>query len=128
MRPRHLERPAGSDGSGVIPMHSEILLAVLGGATGAAIVTGAVTLIQFFVNRADKNSGKENVQNKALRYIMLYIIEERAKQLIEHGSITLEKRRSIHHWHELYHDGLGGNGDADALMAQINKLPLDTED
>ena len=54
--------------------------------------------------------------------------EERAKQFIEHGSITLEKRRSIHHWHDLYHDGLGGNGDADALMEQVNKLPLDTED
>ena len=105
----------------------QFLMGILGGATGAAIVAGAVTLIQFFVNRKDKRDGKENVQNKALRYIMLYIIEERGKQFIEHGSISLEKRRSIHHWHELYHDGLGGNGDADALMAQINKLPLDTD-
>ena len=109
------------------PMHWELLMAILGGATGAAIVAGAVTLIQFFVNRRDIHNGKENVQNKALRYIMLYIIEERAKQFIDHGSITLEKRRSIHHWHELYHDGLGGNGDADALMDQVNKLPLDTD-
>lgn len=108
-------------------MHWEILMSIIGGATGAAIVAGTVTLIQFFVNRRDKRNGKENVQNKALRYIMLYIIEERAKQLIDHGSITLEKRRSIHHWHELYHDGLGGNGDADALMEQVNRLPLDTE-
>ena len=108
-------------------MHREFLLSILGGATGAAIVAGTVTLIQFFVNRKDKRDSKESVQNKALRYIMLYIIEERAKQFIEHGSITLEKRRSIHHWHDLYHDGLGGNGDADALMEQVNKLPLDTE-
>lgn len=106
----------------------EVIASIIGGACGAAIVTGAVTLIQFFVSRRDKKNGKEDVQNKALRYIMLYIIEERAKQFIDHGSITLEKRRSIHHWHELYHDGLGGNGDADTLMAQVNKLPLDTED
>ena len=106
----------------------DVILAIIGGSAGAALVTGTVTLIQFLINRKDKRSGKENVQNKALRYIMLYIIEERAKQFLEHGSITLEKRRSIHHWHELYHDGLGGNGDADALMTQVNKLPLDTED
>ena len=109
-------------------MHREFLLSILGGATGAAIVAGTVTLIQFFVNRKDERDSKESVQNKALRYIMLYIIEERAKQFIEHRSITLEKRRSINHWHDLYHDGLGGNGDADALMEQVNKLPLDTED
>lgn len=105
-----------------------ILMAVIGGATGAALVAGAVTLIQFFINRRDKRNDKESVQNKALRYIMLYIIEERCKQFIEHKTITLAQRRSIHHWHELYHDGLGGNGDADDLMEQVNHLPLDTED
>lgn len=106
----------------------DAVISFFSGACGAAIVAGGVTLIQFFTNRCDKKNGKEDVQNKALRYIMLYIIEERAKQYIEHGSITLEKRRSLHHWHSLYHDGLGGNGDADALMAQVDKLQLDTED
>lgn len=110
----------------------EILYSILGGATGAAIVTGAITLIQFFVNRKDKRDGKENVQNKALRYIMLYIIQERAKQHIKDQRITLEERRSLHHWHRLYHDkepkGLGGNGDADVLMQEVDCLPLDTDD
>ena len=106
----------------------EVILAIIGGGCGAAIVSGGFALTQFLINRKDKRSGKSDMQNKALRYLMLYIIQERAKQHIKDEKITLEERRSLHHWHDLYHTGLGGNGDADALMAQVDKLPLDTED
>lgn len=105
----------------------DVILAIIGGSAGAAIVTGTISLIQFFVNRRDKRSGKSDVNNKALRYLMLYIIQERAKQHVKDGRISLEDRRSLHHWHDLYHNGLGGNGDADALMEQVDRLPLDTE-
>lgn len=107
------------------------MLAVIGGGCGAAIVTGIVSLVQFFINRKDKrkenHEGKDDTYNKALRYLMLYIIQERAKQHIKERRISLEDRRSLHHWHDLYHNGLGGNGDADALMEQVDNLPLDTE-
>ena len=99
----------------------KLLLEFLGGAGGAALVAGIFTLIQ--TRKAHKDA-----RGKALRYIMLYIIQERAKQHIKDCCITLEERRSLHHWHDLYHNGLGGNGDADALMAQVDKLPLDTDD
>ena len=75
-----------------------------------------------------KRQARNDSHAKALRYLMLYIIQERAKQHIKDGSITLEERRSLHHWHALYHDGLGGNGDADDLMAAVDHLPLDMED
>lgn len=97
------------------------LVDLLSGAAGAALVAGIFSLIQSKKTRKD-------AKGKALRYIMLYIIQERAKQHIKDKNITLEERRSLHHWHDLYHNGLGGNGDADALMAQVDKLPLDTED
>lgn len=105
----------------------EIIVDLLGGATGAAIVAGVFSLIQNRRAKKDARDCKKDVQNKALRYIMLYIIQERAKAHIKDGCITLEDRRSLHHWHDLYHDGLGGNGDADALMVQVDKLPLDTD-
>lgn len=95
------------------------LIELLSGATGAAIVAGVFSIAQ-------TRKARKDAKGKALRYIMLYIIQERAKQHIKDGSITLEERRSLHHWHDLYHNGLGGNGDADALMAQVDKLPLDT--
>ena len=105
----------------------DVIVSIIGGSCGAAVVTGAVALIQFFTNRRDKRSGKADLQSKALRYIMLYIIQERAKQHIKERCISLDDRRSLHHWHDLYHNGLGGNGDADALMEQVDHLPLDTE-
>lgn len=105
----------------------DVILSIIGGSCGAAIVSGCFALVQFLVNRRDKRSGKADCQNKALRYLMLYIIQERAKQHIKDGQISLEDRRSLHHWHDLYHNGLGGNGDADALMEQVDHLHLDTE-
>ena len=96
------------------------------GAAGAAIVAGLFGLAQFLISRRDKKKENDNAERKALRYLMLYIIQERAKEHLDEGKITLEDRRSLHHWHELYHGGLGGNGDADALMAAIDKLPVDT--
>ena len=97
------------------------LVDLLSGAAGAALVAGVFSLIQ-------TRKARKDAKGKALRYIMLYIIQERAKQHIKDKNITLEERRSLHHWHDLYHNGLGGNGDADALMAQVDKLPLDTND
>lgn len=91
-------------------------------------MAGVFSLIQHRQARKYKLTDKADAQTKALRYIMLYIIQERAKQHIRDNTITLEDRRSLHHWHKLYHDGLGGNGDADALMAQVDRLPLDTDE
>lgn len=116
------------------------LLTFLGGAVGAAIVGGIFSLITHRLSRKDKledqaaekkenEQEKAEVEHKALRYIMLYIIQERAKSHIKDGKITLEERRSLHHWHSLYHDkepeGLGGNGDADILMDEVDRLPTD---
>lgn len=106
----------------------EVILSVLGGSAGAAVVTGLVALLQYLIKRKDEKSDKHNAERKALRYLMLYIIQERAKDHIRDKSITLEDRRALHHWHDLYHNGLGGNGDAEALLAQIDKLPLETGD
>ena len=108
--------------------YGEVLMAILGGSFGAATVSGAVALIQFFLNRKDKKSGKVDAREKALRYLMLYIIQERAKQHIKERQITLGERRSLHHWHDLYHQGLGGNGDADALMRQVDCLSVVVDD
>ena len=99
----------------------KLLLEFLGGAGGAALVAGIFTVIQ-------TRKARKDAKSKALRYIMLYIIQERAKQHIKDKQINLEDRRSLHHWHDLYHNGLGGNGDADALMKQVDELPVDLND
>lgn len=108
----------------------EILISFLCGGCGAAVATGVFAMIRFFVDRKDEKSDKKSAERKALRYLMLYIIQERCKEHINDGKITLEDRRSLHHWHTLYHDeneGLGGNGDADALLKQVDNLQIITD-
>ncbi len=100
----------------------DTVYAVLGGAASAALITGVFSLITFFISRKDKKNTQEDVQTKALRYLMLYIIQSRCEEYIRRGSITLQERRSLHHWHDLYHNGLGGNGDADLLMEEVDGL------
>lgn len=106
----------------------ETIYAVLGGAASAALISGTITLIQFFINRKDKKNTNEDVQTKALQYLMLYIIQSRCEEYIKRGSISLHERRSLRHWHDLYHNGLGGNGDADLLMEEIDHLPHKDEE
>lgn len=105
----------------------DIAISLIGGSLGAAVVSGAFALTQYLIGRKDTKNGRVDIQKKALRYLMLYIIQERAKQHIREGRISLDDRRSLHHWHDLYHNGLGGNGDADTLMRQVDMLSLDTD-
>lgn len=101
----------------------EMWIGLLAGAFGAALIA----LIQFFVARHDKKKEAESVERKALRYLMLYTIQDTARELLKDGCATIEEKRQLRQWHELYHKGLGGNGDADALMSAVDKLPLDVQ-
>ena len=98
----------------------QFLYALLTGACGA----GLFSLVQFLITRHDKKKENESVEREALRYIMLYIIQERSKELLQKGSATMDEKRSLREWHDVYHKGLGGNGDADDLMKAVNNLPL----
>lgn len=96
------------------------IVGLVGGAFGASLMA----LIQFLIARHDKKQEAESVERQALRYLMLYTIQDTAKELLKAGSASLEEKRQLRQWHELYHSGLGGNGDADALMSAIDALPI----
>lgn len=104
-------------------MNLAVLAALLGGSFGAALVG----LIQFLISRHDRAKAAGSAERKALRYLMLYIIQERAMEHIAAGEISLDDRRRLIHWHEVYHNSLGGNGDADALMEQVMHLSIKAE-
>lgn len=101
----------------------DYLIPLLSGAFGA----GIFSFIQFLIARKDKKKEEESAERKALRYIMLYIIQERGKEMLSQGQATIEEKRSLRQWHDVYHNGLGGNGDADKLMEAVDTLPLDLD-
>lgn len=101
----------------------EWLIPLLSGAFGA----GIFSFVQFLINRRDKKKEAESAERKALRYLMLYIIQDTARELIADGKATMDDKRQLHQWHEVYHNGLGGNGDADKLMEAVDRLPFDLD-
>lgn len=96
-------------------------IGLISGAFGAALIA----LIQFLIARHDKKKEAESVERQALRYLMLYTIQDTARELLRDGCATIEEKRQLRQWHDLYHKGLGGNGDADQLMKAVDQLPLD---
>lgn len=111
-------------------MHDVVAVALItaGGSVLAAGIAAAGAYWLYCRKHADTKADAEEDKAdnivKALRYLMLYVIQERGKELIAQGYATLEERRSLHHWHDLYHNGLKGNGDADDLMEMVEALPL----
>lgn len=103
---------------------TEILMAFLAGGSMSAIVSGIFSVILYKTKKRDAAEDKDEAVVKGVRYLMLYIIQERAEKYIASGAISVDERRSLHKWHDLYHNGLNGNGDADALMADVDNLPL----
>ena len=114
-----------------MPLSEAITTALI--AAGGTILGAGLTAVGAYVlywrkhkdSRKDAQEDKADNVTKALRYLMLYVIQERGKELVEQGFATFEERRSIRHWHDLYHNGLGGNGDAAQLMERINALPYE---
>ena len=60
----------------------------------------------------------------AVMLLMLDKIKHLGLRFIADGSITYEDRSLLHRMHDNYHNELGGNGDLDQIMEDIDRLPL----
>ena len=58
------------------------------------------------------------------KIVMLDRIRYLGQKYVEAGEIDFDDRRILNAMHESYHAGLGGNGDADVIMREVNALPL----
>lgn len=131
---------------------SAVILAVAGGAAGAAVVNGINERWKFKANRravkedraedrADKAAeltrtisvlqedikglrNSDAAQSEALKQILLDRVLYLGQGYIEKGEISYDDRRRFHAMHDCYHKGLGGNGDADIIVEGVDALPL----
>lgn len=62
------------------------------------------------------------------KYILGDQIQREALQELAKGKITFEKRKRLHDMWNLYHYGLGANGDLDKVMSAIDNLDLDLDE
>ena len=122
----------------------DILLAIVGGSCGAAIVAGLFGLITWRLNRkaqkedraADRKiadcaargeqmrelNRKMDVLFLADRTILYDRIKFLAKTFIKRGWVTVEELEDLNRMHSVYHDSdkLNGNGFLDELMKKVN--------
>ena len=59
-----------------------------------------------------------------LRIIMLDRIRSLGQRYLKDGEIDFDDRRYLNEMHQVYHGSLGGNGDLNSLMEDVNDLPL----
>lgn len=65
-----------------------------------------------------------NTLREAQKCILLDRIIHLGQSYIRDGAIDFDDRRRLREMHDSYHKGLGGNGDAEAIMKAIDQLPL----
>ena len=103
------------------------LVAGLAAIFGAMIAQLGEGIRQKRKRKYDKDDGKDK-DIEALKAGLKWVLYDRIRFLgqkyINDGSVDFDDRRILNEMHKSYHDGLGGNGDLDVLMREVNELPL----
>ncbi|MBR2226751.1 MAG: hypothetical protein IJ893_02660 [Bacteroidales bacterium] len=111
-------------------MSDTVIVALVAGL--AAVIGGVITQLgegirQKRKRKFDKDDGKDK-DIEALKAGLKWVLYDRIRYLgqkyINDGLVDFDDRRILNEMHKSYHDGLGGNGDLDNLMQQVNALPL----
>lgn len=126
----------------------DIVVAIVGGSCGAAIVSGVFGVVTWFLNRKAKRedvAASQNIANcnaraeelaELKRMVEVLFVADRTllydrikhigKAHIEAVFITVEELEDLTLMHSVYHDKdkLNGNGFLDNLMKAVRNLPL----
>lgn len=114
----------------MIRMSDTVIVALVG--LVAAVLGGLISQIgegirQKRKRKYDKADGKDK-DIEALKSGQKWLLYDRIRYLGQHyigaGSVDFDDRRILNEMHKVYHNGLGGNGDLDVLMRDVNALPL----
>ena len=107
---------------------TEIIIAVLGGSALSALINQVGNYISERRKRKDVVKDKAEDKDAAIRQGMKLLLADKLQYLglkfIDEGEITFTNRKMLNEMHSAYHNGLGGNGDFDGLMKEVNDLPL----
>lgn len=111
-------------------MSDTVLVAIIAGAAavGGGLITQLGALLLNRLKRRDDRQDAREGDLDALKVGLKWVLYDRIRHLgqkyIAAGTVDFDERRILNEMHSSYHDGLGGNGDLDVLMGQVNRLPL----
>lgn len=103
------------------------LVGLLAALLGSLITQLGEGIRQKRKRKYEKDDGKD-ADIEALKSGQKWLLYDRIRYLGQHyisaGSVDFDDRRILNEMHKVYHNGLGGNGDLDVLMRDVNALPL----
>ena len=106
----------------------EIVIAILSGSALSALITQIGSYLSDRRKRKDSKEDTEDARDAAVRQGMKLLLADKLQYLglkfLDEGEITFTNRKMLNEMHTAYHSGLGGNGDFDGLMKEVNELPL----
>lgn len=106
----------------------EIIIAVLGGSALSALITQVGNYISDRRKRKDAVEDRTEDKDAALKQGIKLLLADKIQYLglryIEEGEVTFSNKKMLNEMHSVYHNGLGGNGDFDDLMEELNELPI----
>ena len=113
-------------------MNNAVLIAIVSGVLGGTAVAALINAIaegirQRRKRKYDTEDGKDKnteVLKAGLKWMLYDRIRFLGQHYIYNGTVDFDDRRILNEMHKCYHEGLGGNGDLDNLMSEVNKLPL----
>lgn len=114
-------------------MSDTIVVAIVAGlaaVVGALIAQLGEGIRQRRKRKYDKTDTKD-ADLEALKAGLKWVLYDRIRHLgqkyISDGCVDFDNRRILNQMHTSYHDGLGGNGDLDNIMSEVNRLPLKSQ-
>lgn len=83
--------------------------------------TGFWTLVQFLIQRHYEKDSKQGKMLKGLGHDRICYL---AEEYVRRGYITKEEYENLHDYLYVPYKDLGGNGTAQKLMKEVEKLPI----
>lgn len=100
-------------------MTDTVIIAILGSSAFTVLVNAAVELIK-------NQFGSKSLTAKAINFTLLSALEQYGEKLLAKGYVEPEDVNQFTEMYQLYKKR-GGNGYAEKLKAEVDKLPLRRE-
>lgn len=105
----------------------EFIKALLSGSVGAGLMAIIMAALQRHWKKKDDKEGAIAALVEAQKVLMIDRVRHLGNRYIADKSISLDDKETLQEMFMSYRK-LGGNGHLDTIMAEVNKLPIRSDD
>ena len=105
----------------------EFIKALLSGSVGAGLMAIIMAALQRHWKKKDDKEGAIAALVEAQKVLMIDRVRHLGNRYISERSISLDDKETLQDMFMSYRK-LGGNGHLDTIMAEVNKLPIRSDD